>query len=1010
MQVKRGAFMIKLHCRACGQLFGAPVGWQGRAVKCPQCGTIHAVGAGDPSPPGVPAAPCGARSPAAEAQALAEISRAAERKPPRGKKSSLTALLVVGGGVALCAAGLVGVLIVLNGVGSSSPVLAPIADQSIAEKEMLSLAAPLENAAAWDGEVHYQLIAGPDGAAVDPATGRFTWQPTEEQGPGSHAVTIAVAPRNSIAPSDRKTFRIVVEEVNEPPQFQVAAEARAVAGRPFRLAVIAVDPDVPAATLRYVLEEPSPSGAHVDPRDGTFTWTPGEGDAGRTATFTIRAVEDVAGGMSATLELQIAVTAPDRPIDRIVARLREAGLKASAVQEVPAEPFSGSALAVQVTGGRLRSFEYPSAEAAEGEAAQIAADATTLFGRPQSWLGPVHLYKHDRWLACYEGNDAEVLSHVAAALGPPIAAGGLTEAATVAASILPPTPVPTEAAPPAPAADEEALLQLYRDKKLLSPKEYPAVRRIFAERFEREHARQIEAAYSPDAAAMNDWLAAHVDLKEEFYTAIDPQHDDVGAALALFKEIKNRFPDKIVPYGSLAIAASVVWDKPRGGVYEYGHHAARTKSTVPEGTLDALANFQYLVETEPLMQGRVQYVPWEFLVHVVNHRTPLVERQWAMQNYLPRRVMFGRCYSDVPYDDEMLRTGGQVCRLAGKPYDLANIRLFGGVCAMQADFASRVGKSMGVPSAYVRGESNSNELHAWVMWVELQAANANQIAFTLQSHGRYRGDKYYVGTLSDPHTGRQITDRQLELRLHTVGMNAVAKRQTALAMRAFPTIREKESLDVAGQMAFLGQVISACPGNEGAWIALAELSRDGRIDKTQHKQMMTTLDLLFRTFAAFPDFTWTVFDDLAAFQSEPKAKIALYERLTVLYEQAGRPDLACEARLKLTDYLVEQKQFTGAVEGLALSIKKFADEGRYVPRMLDRLEAICGNTPEAKPLLLRFYAEFLPLIPKKRGSDPNKHCIAMYERGISRFKEAGETAAAFALESALEAIKKGQAG
>ncbi|MFV2038658.1 MAG: Clp protease N-terminal domain-containing protein, partial [Acidimicrobiales bacterium] len=43
-------------------------------------------------------------------------------------------------------------------------------------------------------------------------------------------------------------------------------------------------------------------------------------------------------------------------------------------------------------------------------------------------------------------------------------------------------------------------------------------------------------------------------------------------------------------------------------------------------------------ETERVMQGRIRFVPWEFLVHVVNHRTPAGERDWALANYLPKRT------------------------------------------------------------------------------------------------------------------------------------------------------------------------------------------------------------------------------------------------------------------------------------------------------------------------------------------------------------------------------------
>ena len=82
------------------------------------------------------------------------------------------------------------------------------------------------------------------------------------------------------------------------------------------------------------------------------------------------------------------------------------------------------------------------------------------------------------------------------------------------------------------------------------------------------------------------------------------------------------------------------------------------------------------------------------------------------------RTMIGECYSKVPYDNEMLSTQGAVTKLGDQPYTLPNLLALGGVCAMQADFASRVAKCLGVPAAYVGGENRFGGLHAWVMWVE----------------------------------------------------------------------------------------------------------------------------------------------------------------------------------------------------------------------------------------------------------------------------------------------------
>ena len=596
----------------------------------------------------------------------------------------------------------------------------------------------------------------------------------------------------------------------------------------------------------------------------------------------------------------------------------------------------------------------------------------------------------------------------------------------------PPARPPDESLPPSSPTglaedDEEKLVGLYSNRTLFSVKEYPTLRRIFAERFARLNAAEIRKAWGTDdettrdgpgqpgkadvrgtdGEAMRAWLDQHRAIKEELYLAIDPQVDDVLRALQIFKSLKDKFPEQIVAYANLAIAIAVTWDQPHA-IYDFAPHQRRAKAVMPEGLADEIAAFEYFLKTESVMQGRAQWLPWEFLVHVVNHRTPLEERAWALQNYLPNRVMFGKCYQDVPYDDLMLETSSDQARMNGHPYTLANLRKLGGVCALQGDFASRVGQSLGVPAAYVGGTSTFGELHAWVMWVEIKNVTAKSIVFTLESHGRYRGDRYYVGTLQDPKSGERITDRQLELRLHTVGTDPVAKRHADLMLAAYPVLKDKLDFGISEQFSYFSRMVELCPGHERVWLSLAGMATHETVKQKHRKQMTAVLNQLFNTFANFPDFTWTVFDDLIQFEDRLKERIKLYERLTLLYQAAQRPDLACEARLRLTDLLVEDGRDLAAVDGLAATIYAFVEEGRYVPRMLDRIEQICQGRDGAAPHLLRFYHSFLPRIPQMRGARPSRYCIEMFERAIALFRQHGEEAAAQAYEAQLVQIRAGQ--
>jgi len=555
----------------------------------------------------------------------------------------------------------------------------------------------------------------------------------------------------------------------------------------------------------------------------------------------------------------------------------------------------------------------------------------------------------------------------------------------------------------------KSILELYQNKKLTSPDSYQSLMDLNARLFEHQHRKQIEAAFGDQAAAINAWFIEHPEVKNELYTAIDPAVDDVTAALKIFRTLFETYPDKIASYSELAIATAVVWDKTRG-VYDYANHQRRAKASMPSDRVDGINGFKYLVDAEPFMEGRIEHVPWEFLAHVVNQKTPLQERTWAAKTHLRSRVGFGKCYKEVPYDHEMLNSGSKTAKLNDHEYTLANLKKYGGVCAHQADYASRVGKSIGVPAEYVYGPGNSGGSHAWVMWVELKSVSKQRISFSLESFGRYNIDNYYVGRLKEPQSGKTITDRELELHLHAIGVDSNAKRQADLIMRSFDQLITGAKLDINDQEELISDVIKLCPGNSAAWTSLAELSTEYvEQRKSNRSKMLKKITVMFRTFENFPDFTWKIFDSMIEFETDTKKRNKLYAKLLAHYVSIERPDLACEARLKLTDYLVADGEQADAVEGLAATIVAFPSEGRYVPKMLDRIDQICQSDESLNSQRVEFYTRFIPLVPKYRGSTPSKFCIKTFERAIQLFEQSGNQELIAMAQQELADIKSGAA-
>jgi len=1001
--------MITFDCEGCRQTLNAPERLAGRRMKCPGCG----------HPVEVPALDDAVKNAADDGVLAMTPEKAVDKSslefdvgPPsytarRTKKSSQGAIVAV---LVLLGLAAVGGFVFYKMRSDGPQLTLPLVNSDIVQElQPISFTIAAGLPAGWNGRVRYELVTAPPGATLDPDAGTFSWTPTEEQGPGDYDFTIRALSEDASAKSAEVSFSFEVMELNQLPKIAPIEMVTAESERPLEFRIEAHDPDIPAANLVLRIADGAPPEAKFDATTGEFRWTPKPEHEGREFTVIFEASEGE-GGLKATEVAHIHVRAPLRPSERIFDQWRAASGDVQFREYGSPLPIQGSAQVVTLNDEPVTVFEFGD-DVSRMAAAVLIKKAIQPAGEGAT-EPDLRFFQRERLVVVYAGDDEEVLKQLTEQLQAPFATG-----------IFPakePEPEPEPNAKPStddtqPASDtaqtelDDRVYQLFEDKLLLVSKRYPELREAYADYFEKSQAAAIQAAFGDQHAEMTAWLDEQANMKQLLYTAINPETDNVERALRLFGELKQQFPKQIVPYANLAVAIAVTWDGENSrGIYDYGRHQRRVHAEMPDDLVGAVENFRYFVDAKKIMQGRAQYLPWEFLMHLVNHRTPLAERQWAMSNYLAQRVGMGKCYSDVPYDDEMLKTDDRICKMDGKEYTLANLKEWGGVCAQQADFAARVGKSLGVPAAYVRGEGNSGGFHAWVMWIELKRVTPESIDFELLSHGRYRMDQYYVGELYDPQTNQKITDRELELRLHVIGSNPLAHRQAALVMRAYPMIRDRAEMDTTQQLVFLRKVADLCPGLPETWDALASMSREGMISKKHSRQMDRSLELFFTTYAGYPDFTWTIFDDLIAHHPQAKDRLASYTRLVGMYEAAGRPDLACEARLKMSDDLVKAEKPQAAIEGLAFTISKFADEGRYVPRMLDRLEEICATVPGTDPRLVRFYQQFLPTIPTHRGDSPSDYCLAMLRRGIAFFEAHQQPELAKQFQSRLSKLESGQ--
>jgi hypothetical protein len=103
------------------------------------------------------------------------------------------------------------------------PVLAPIGDKTVTEGQLLTFTATATDADAGQTLTFSLINLIPAGAAIDPATGVFTWTPTSNQGPGASDVTIQVSDNATTPCVDSEIIHVTVLDAGGENQCPVLA-------------------------------------------------------------------------------------------------------------------------------------------------------------------------------------------------------------------------------------------------------------------------------------------------------------------------------------------------------------------------------------------------------------------------------------------------------------------------------------------------------------------------------------------------------------------------------------------------------------------------------------------------------------------------------------------------------------------------------------------------------------------------------------------------------------------
>ncbi|UCH85067.1 MAG: putative Ig domain-containing protein [Candidatus Latescibacterota bacterium] len=127
---------------------------------------------------------------------------------------------------------------------NNAPQLDPIGDESIAEGSELTFTATATDPDLPANTLTFSLGAAPGGAIIDPASGVFTWTPTEIQGLGSWTIVVRVTDDGLPSLADEQLITVTVDEVNQPPVLDAVGDKTVIGETELTFTATASDPDL----------------------------------------------------------------------------------------------------------------------------------------------------------------------------------------------------------------------------------------------------------------------------------------------------------------------------------------------------------------------------------------------------------------------------------------------------------------------------------------------------------------------------------------------------------------------------------------------------------------------------------------------------------------------------------------------------------------------------------------------------------------------------------------------
>lgn len=468
------------------------------------------------------------------------------------------------------------------------------------------------------------------------------------------------------------------------------------------------------------------------------------------------------------------------------------------------------------------------------------------------------------------------------------------------------------------------------------------------------------------------FLKANPKIRESLLLSFEPNHDDIAKALQIFTEILKLDEKMMEKYYHLAIAISIVWDQQEAVESSkmacvWGFEKEQFSVTyTPKDVWDYFTG-----KYSKYFLHKMEKLVWPMLVYIVDYDLNNDERDWALKNYSKWKTKIGNLYQEVEYDYQKLETRRPAIGL-DRPYNIMNIKKYNGICGDQSHFASRIAKTLGIPSMKVSGEGRFGGAHAWAGYLVGKRGKPS-----LEFTGRYNNDMYYIGHIYNPQKRNLTLDRHLAMMLDGAADSYEDYVNALVASRLSNQIIEKEpelSKDLALYAVDLSyyskdawdSVVAHIQSKNISWEDGMDIYKDMLKDLSDHPDI--TLDVMMAINEAIP-------------AEDYKTKQKLFNLTAPLYKKMKRPDLMIELRREQCKHLVEYD----GLNTLKLALTTCLENAEESTLILPLIETCVQITKDLKleSKVKPYFSKIDDKFPKKRGSSPSE-AYAEFRKLISK--------------------------